>query len=147
MKYSQIVNIESNDNYKSEDLIHKKFIELICDRLIAYTLGSVGSFPCSIYKIYTVYLYTCVGHLGVEDLILSLSLTIYVLYLFCWLICLCMISIIDHFHIVIQQNLQLFKKKKNGNLFANPKIIFLYSQLAKQLDTLSNCLSTCLSHR
>lgn len=62
MKYSQIVNIESNDNYKSEDLIHKKFIELISDRLIAYTLGSVGSFPCSIYKIYTVYLYTCVGH-------------------------------------------------------------------------------------
>ena len=83
MKYSQIVNIETNDNYKSEDLIHKKFIELISDRLIAYTLGSVGSFPCSIYKIYTVYLYTCVGHLGVEDLILSLSLTIYVLYLFC----------------------------------------------------------------
>ena len=47
MKYSQIVNIESNDNYKSEDLIHKKFIELICD---------------SIYKIYTVYLYACVAH-------------------------------------------------------------------------------------
>ena len=117
MKYSQIVNIESNDNYKSEDLIHKKFIELISDRLIAYTLGSVGSFPCSIYKIYTVYLYTCVGH---QDAALptylewkiwfslSLSLTIYVLYLFCWLICLFVISIIDHFHIVIQQNLKLF---------------------------------------
>ena len=41
MKYSQIVNIESNDNNKSEDLIHKKFIELISDSI--YMLGSVGA--------------------------------------------------------------------------------------------------------
>ena len=60
MKYSQILNIESNDNNKSEDLIHKKFIELLSDSI--YMLGSVGSFPCSIYKIYNVYLYTCVAH-------------------------------------------------------------------------------------
>ena len=86
MKYSQIVNIESNDNYKSEDLIHKKFIELISDSI--YMLGSVGSFPCSIYKIYTVYLYTCVAHQDaalstyLESKILPLSLSHYLCFVF-----------------------------------------------------------------
>ena len=142
--------------YKSEDLIHKKFIELICDsiyiricRLIS--LQHIQNLHCLPLRLCcssgrsTLYL------LGVEDLILSLSLSLSLSHYLCFVFILLTYMLMHDKH---NQSFSYRNPAKftiifflNGNLFANLKIIFLYSQLAKQLDTLSNCLSTCLSHR